>query len=1069
MTFEVYLRSLQKNLQKGSERTHYPALKTLLEHSSEQIEASIEDKEIKAGIPDFTVRKRDLLIGYVEAKDIGIDLSTVEKTEQLERYRESHIGANFILTNYLEFRWYINGKLRLKTSLGEKINHQLQLTDIEQTQKLVEGFLNYQGEIINNPEDLAKQMARLTKAICYAVIEALNIETETGELHQIKKGFQEVLLPDLDQSNFADMYAQTIAYGLFTARVSHAQNPQTYAFERRIAGLYILDTNPFLKRLFNTIFDTDAISQIHWAVDDLVQLLAQVNMTNILENFGKNTRQEDPVVHFYETFLADYDAAMRKSRGVYYTPEPVVSFMVRSVDLILKNRFNLPLGLADYTPDQTTEQPRVQILDPATGTGTFLYSVVNQIYQNLDKIGLASCWNDYVKDHLFNRLYGFELLMAPYAIAHLKLGLLLQHYGYQFQAKQRLGIYLTNTLDEALKKSSLLFGQYVAQEANEAAAIKRDLPIMVVLGNPPYSVSSQNSSKRQRIAQGNEQYLADIQYTGAVWDKLFKTAKPGQKITELTAIGELLERYKGRVRLEAEKNIQPLDDDYIKFICFAHHRIEKTGYGIVAFITNHSYLGGLIHRGMREELLKTFDEIYILDLHGNSLLKEKCPDGSLDQNVFDIQQGVGIIIAIKNYPNPFKNNNLATVFHDKLWGNRQEKYNFLNQSNIESVQWQTLQVTTPNYFFIPKNFNLNEEYEQLLNLSDIFPVYSSGIETGKDEVLIKNFKDEIQEVIQDFSHPSFNENQVYEKYKIRDTSGWRFSSNRSLLIQEGYNKNLVTLINYRPFDDKFIYYHNILRRPQKEVQNNLLKDNLALLSCRQQIELGFDHIFCTNLITERCAVSLKSREVTYVFPLYIYPNTENEQYNLFTERTPNFSSKFLTEIKAKLGYIPTPEHIFYYAYAMFHSPTYRTRYAEYLKIDFPRLPLTTHEPLFRNLAQKGEELVQLHLMKSQKLNHLMTKYQGEGDNNVKEVTYKPQQQRVYIHQNRYFEGIPPEIWGFRIGGYQVLEKWLKDRKKAKRSLSFNEILHYQKIVVALTVTLNIMKEIDQLIPEWPIQ
>ncbi len=1069
MNFEVYLRSLKKNLQKGSERTHYPALKILLDHTSKQIEASIEEKGNKAGIPDFTVRKRDLLIGYVEAKDIGIDLSTVEKTEQLKRYRESHIGVNLILTNYLEFRWYVNGKLRLKTVLGEQVNHQIQPTDIEQTQQLIEGFLNYQGEIINNPEDLAKQMARLTKAIYYAVIEALKLETETGELHQLKTGFQEVLLPDLEQSDFADMYAQTIAYGLFTARVSHAQNPQNYAFERRTAGLYIPDTNPFLKRLFHTVVDTDAISKINWAVDDLVQLLAQVNMTNILENFGKNTRQLDPVVHFYETFLAAYDAALRKIRGVYYTPEPVVYFIVRSVDLILRSRFNLPLGLADHTPDQVTEQPRVQILDPATGTGTFLNAVVNKIYQNLDEMGLASCWNDYVKDHLFNRLYGFELLMAPHSIAHLKLGLQLQQYGYQFQAKQRLGIYLTNTLDEALKKSSLLFGQYVAQEANEAAAIKRDLPIMVILGNPPYSVSSQNSSKRQRIAQGNEQYLADIQYTGAVWDKIIKTAKPGQKITELTAIGELLERYKGRVRLDGEKNIQPLGDDYIKFICFAHHRIEQTGYGIVAFITNNSYLGGLIHRGMREELLKTFNEIYILDLHGNSLLQEKCPDGSFDQNVFDIQQGVAIIIAIKNHPNQLTHHNLATVFHYDLWGSRQEKYDFLNQSNLESLQWTKLKIDIPNYFFVPKNFSFNEEYEQLFNLSDIFSVYSSGIETGKDEVLITTSKDKIQEVMQNLSNPNLTEDQIYEKYQIKDNSGWRFSSNRSLLIKERYDKSLVKLINYRPFDYRFTYYHSILRRPQKEVQNNLLKENLALLSCRQQVESGFYHIFCTNSITERCAVSLKSRELTYVFPLYIYPNTENDQYNLFTECTPNFSSKFLTEIKAKLGYIPTPEQIFYYAYAIFHSPTYRKRYAEFLKIDFPRLPLTTHEKLFQNLAQKGEELVQLHLMKSQKLNHLITKYQGEGENNVTEVTYKPEEQRVYINKSRYFEGISPDIWEFKIGGYQVLEKWLKDRQKANCSLSFEQIIHYQKIVVVLSLTLKIMKAIDQLIPEWPIQ
>lgn len=611
MNFENYLQSLQKNLQRGSERTHYPALKSLLDQPSAQIEATIEEKGNKAGIPDFTIRKRDLLIGYVEAKDVGVDLANIEKTEQLERYRESHIGANFILTNYLEFRWYVDGKMRLKTILAAQLNQKIQLLDIEKTEQLIQGFLNYQGEIINHPEDLAKQMARLTKAIRYAVTETLKIETENQELHQLKKGFQEILLPDLDESTFADMYAQTVAYGLFTARVSHAQNPQTYPFERRTAGLYIPDTNPFLKRLFNTVVDTDAISQINWAVDDLVQLLAQVNMINILDNFGKNTRQEDPVVHFYETFLAAYDAAMRKSRGVYYTPEPVVNFMVRSVDLILKTRFNLPLGLADYSEDQNTKQPRVQILDPATGTGTFLYAVINQIYQNLASMGLASVWNDYVKEHLFNRLYGFELLIAPYAIAHLKIGLQLQNYGYQFTSKQRLGIYLTNTLDEAVKKSEILFGQYVAQEANEAAAIKRDFPVMIVLGNPPYSGHSANKSEW---------------ISGLVKDYYYVDGVPLK-----------------------ERNPKWLQDDYVKFIRFGQWRIEKTGSGILAFITNHGYLDNPTFRGMRQSLAKTFDEIYIMDLHGNSKKKEVTPDGLPDKNVFDIQQGVAICFMIK-YP-----------------------------------------------------------------------------------------------------------------------------------------------------------------------------------------------------------------------------------------------------------------------------------------------------------------------------------------------------------------------------------------------------------------------------------
>ncbi|MCL1469315.1 N-6 DNA methylase [Argonema antarcticum] len=609
ISFDTYLKSIQKNLQKGSERSHYPALKDLLDDPVKGIDAVIEEKGNKAGIPDFTVKRRELLVGYVEAKDVGLDLDQIEKTEQLKRYLEAF--PNLILTNYIEFRWYVNGKRRQKEILADLNGDKLQAKNTDKITALLDQFLNYTGEIISSPEDLARQMARLTKAILLATETALDLEATEGELHQLKQGFSEVLLPDISDSDFADMYAQTISYGLFTARVGHAQNPAGEQFTRRTAGTYIPATNPFLKRLFNTIVETDAISQIDWAIDDLVQLLSQVDMGNILENFGRRTRQEDPVVHFYETFLAAYNSALRKSRGVYYTPEPVVSFIVRSIDAILKDRFDLPLGLADNSKDPVTQKPRVQILDPATGTGTFLYEVVKQIYRNLEEIGMANQWDSYVRENLLNRLFGFELLMAPYAIAHLKLGLQLQELGYQFKGKQRLGIYLTNTLDEALKKSEILFGQYVAQEANEASTIKRDTPVMVVLGNPPYSYESSNK---------------------------------GQWISSLVR-----DYYQVNGQPLNEKNPKGLQDDYVKFIRFGQWRIDRTGSGILAFITNHGYLDNPTFRGMRQSLEKTFDEIYVMDLHGNSKKKEVAPDGLPDQNVFDIQQGVAVAIMVK-YP-----------------------------------------------------------------------------------------------------------------------------------------------------------------------------------------------------------------------------------------------------------------------------------------------------------------------------------------------------------------------------------------------------------------------------------
>ncbi|MFO5473250.1 MAG: type ISP restriction/modification enzyme, partial [Dolichospermum sp.] len=617
--------------------------------------------------------------------------------------------------------------------------------------------------------------------------------------------------------------------------------------------------------------------------------------------------------------------------------------------------------------------------------------------------------------------------------------------------------------------------QIIAEESSQAAKVKTEISVTVVLGNPPYAVSSQNASKRKRVLNQDERYLADIEYTGSTWNRIYKTGKAGKTITELTHIGELLELYKGRVRLEGEKNIQPLDDDYIKFIRFAQYQIENNAQnaGIIGFITNHSYLNGLIHRGMREELLKYFDRLYIMDLHGNSLLKETTPEGNIDQNVFDIQQGVAILIAVREKDKPdygstaYKSRDgvkeMAKVLYYDLWGRREDKYKFLESASLDNVNWIEVKPTEPNYFFAPKDFDYEDEYKKEWLLKDIFTKYATGIETGKDLYLVSFEKKSLEDVIKDLINPSTSLLEIEQKYNIKDTTGWPFSKKRTDLSKSSFNSFKMKLYCYRPFDNRYIYFDEFLRRPHKDIMVNLLHDNLTLMASRQQSEIGFYHIFITNNLGDCNALSLNSRERNYYFPLYTYPNTENKQTNLFLEKTPNLSPKFLEAIKEKLGKIPTPEQIFYYAYAIFHSPTYRTRYAEFLKIDFPRLPLTSNQNLFNSLAIKGEELVNLHLMKSDTLNNLMTTYQTIEDNQVSEVTYNSELQRVYINKQSYFTNSPPHIWEFKIGGYQVLDKWLKDRKNAKRQLSTEEINHYQKIVISLTETFRIMQEIDQII------
>ena len=1074
VNFTHYLQNLQVNFQRGSERSHYPTLKALIDDSMTGINAVIEEKGNQAGIPDFTVRKNGQLVGYIEAKDINKNLDIEEKTEQLERYRESSVGQNLILTNYLEFRWYVDGKLKQTAAIAylEKdtiIAHE----KTEEVVQLLQLFLGYRAKDINNYYDLAGQMAVHTKSVKYSIEEALKLEDKTGELTQLKVLFQDLLLPDLDNHTFADMYAQTIAYGLFTARVGHAQHPGQDLFSRKTASRFISNKIPFLQGLFNTVIETDVISKIHWTIEDLVELFIKVDMGSVLERFGQETRRQDPVVHFYETFLAAYESSLRKSRGVYYTPEPVVSFIVQAVNDILDKDFDINFGLGNR---------RVTILDPATGTGTFLYEVIKQVYRNFERYGVNK-WNELLREsQLLSRLYGFELLMTPYTIAHLKLALLLESIGYKFEPEERLNIYLTNALEEGIKESDLIVAKFLSDESNQAADIKTDVPIIVVLGNPPYSVSSQNASKRKRVINEDTRYLADIKYNGLEWEKVYKTGKAGKTITEVTHIGELLEMYKGRARLEQEKNIQPLDDDYIKFIRFAQYQIQKTptGYGIVGFITNHSYLNGLIHRGMREELLKYFDTLYIMDLHGNSLLKETTPEGGIDQNVFDIQQGVAILLALREKTEPdyfskvYKDRSgvkeMAKVFYYDLWGKRETKYKFLEEVKFREVEWIELKPAQPNYFFAPKNFDFEDEYKQAWIITKIFKEFSTGVETGKDEVLISFDQIEITSFLEKLADHDISDQDIATSYNISDSSNWNFFEARLSIIRNGIDQNLFKAIDYRPFDTRFTYYHDILRRKQEKVLRNLVVDNLGLLAMRQVAsgDHNYSHFgVCTHIFDNRVFFSNRGRPC--IFPLYIYPDTKNKQGNLFLERTPNFSPEFLTAIKEKLGYTPTPEKIFYYAYAIFHSPTYRQRYAEFLKIDFPRLPLTKNDQLFNNLATQGEQLVNLHLLKSDQFNQLTTTYEGEGDNQVTQVIYNDQLQRVYINPQKYFANIPKQIWEFKIGGYQVLEKWLKDRKKGDRALSEEDIIHYQKIVIALQQTLKIMTEIDQLIPSFPIE
>jgi len=1061
---KIYSQEISRIYQGGdaTEHSYRPALKQLIQSLGDVI-ATNEPKRVACGAPDFVVKQRECEIGHIEAKDIGVSLDKIEKSDQLQRYLNGL--NNLILSNHLEFRWYVGGELRLTVEIGKITKNKLVISE-QQFPCLIQLIQNFLAERViqvRTPQNLAKRMAGLAQLIRDAIKSALTSNESAVILNEQYNSFKRVLIADLSHSQFADMYAQTIVYGLFAARFN---TDDANSFSRKTAGFYLPKTNPFLRSIFGQIAGIDLDERIAWAVDILAEILKQTNMAEIMKNFGRNTRQEDPVFHFYETFLAEYDSEMREKRGVYYTPQPVVSYIVRSIDYILKERFNINQGLADSTqiayPFSKAENEiqnihKVLILDPAVGTGTFIHAVINHIY--LSFASQKGMWSSYVSQHLLPRLFGFELLMAPYTVAHMKLGLLLQKLGYDFNSDERLRIYLTNTLQETFQiPPSDGFMNRIIDEAESAKEIKQEHPVMVILGNPPYSGHSAN---RGEWIKGLLNGVDSI--TGNTTDSYFQV--DGQPL--------------------GEKNPKWLNDDYVKFIRFSQWRIDKTGFGVLGFVTNHGYLDNPTFRGMRQSLMKTFDEIYVLDLHGNKKKKELCPDGSPDQNVFDIQQGVSIGIFIKNHNNSQTH---TRVYHADLWGMREVKendqlvggkYKWLAENNLKSTEWQELQPSSPFYLFCPQNVDLRGEYEQFWKITDIMPVNSVGIVTARDNLTIRWSEKEVWNVVNDFVKLPVEE--LRQKYNLgKDSQDWKIDLAQKDIKESKLSKVNVVAILYRPFDKRFTYYTGNsggfhCRARQKVMRNFLSGNNLNLITVRKtpsQRQCNF--FMVSDLIISNGVIRSDNQSIDTSFPLYIYPsNNTILQESEFTNRHPNLADGFIKELSQKLGLdflidgkgdqVSTfaPEDIFNYIYAVFHSPTYRTYYAEFLKIDFPRVPITSDASLFWQLVNIGDRLVKLHLMKV--VGNPICTYPIAGSDVVEKVTYDDKNQRVYINKKQYFDGVPINVWKFYIGGYQVCDKWLKDRKN--RVLIHNDLVHYQNIISIIAETIIKMEEIDKVIAE----
>jgi N-6 DNA Methylase len=711
MTTQQYIDNLNQRYKLGNatEHTFRGDLQTLIESLVPDIRATNEPKRQSCGAPDYILTKGDIPVGFIEAKDIGDkDLAGAKKTgnkEQFDRYKASL--NNLFFTDYLDFHLYRDGQFVTSIKIaelapltsGEGLGVRPLPQNFAAFENLLKDFCSTVSQTIKSSKKLAEMMASKARLLSDIIEKALTSDETHNEDSTLKDqmmAFREILIHDITPKGFADVYAQTIAYGMFAARLHDATLP---TFSRQEAAELIPKSNPFLRKLFGYIAGPDIDDRIKWIVDSLVEIFLACNVEEILKNYGKTTKMEDPIIHFYETFLSEYDPNLRKARGVWYTPAPVVNFIVRAVDDILKTEFDLPQGLADNSKTKIKvnvqgkqveqEVHRVQVLDPATGTGTFLAEAIKHIHKKFE--GQQGIWSRYVETHLLPRLNGFELLMASYAMAHLQLDLLLTETGYKPTTNQRLRVYLTNSLEESHPDTGTLFANWLSSEANEANHIKRDAPVMCVIGNPPYAVSSTNKNE---------------------W------------------IQNLISDYKKDLN---ERKIN-LDDDYIKFIRYGQHYIDKNGTGVLAYISNNSFIDGITHRQMRKNLLESFDQIYILDLHGNAKKKEVCPDGSADQNVFDIMQGVSINIFVKTGKK--KKNELGKVFHSNLQGKREFKYETLNINSIKSTEWKQLEFTKPNYFFVPKNFDEIKNYEKGFKVDELFGENVAGIETIRDAITI---------------------------------------------------------------------------------------------------------------------------------------------------------------------------------------------------------------------------------------------------------------------------------------------------------------------------------------------
>ena len=1009
-----------------------------------------EPKRKEYGAPDFELRKGDVIISFIETKDLfDKDLrgqnDKVHK-EQFDRYKKAINTIAF--TDYLEFVLYEKGEEILSARIAElQGNNIVPVSDAQQFsnfQKIIQILLEAKPQPIKSAKVLAETLAAKAKIIASILSKALEKKSsnEDNELHVKLDAFKKFLVHDMSEEQFADFYAQTIVYGLFIARI-YDKTPATFTLQE--ASELIPSINPFLKKIFKQLALAELHSGVKWIVEELVEIFKVTDMERIMRNYGK-----DPLVHFYEEFLSEYNPKIREEFGVWYTPKEVVSFIVDAVDTILRTELNVENGLADnrLIEYKGKETHKVQILDPATGTGTFLAVVADKIrehYKNQEGL-----WPEDVVQHIVPRLNAFEYLMAPYTMAHLKLATSLGLDKIEDERLERLNIFLTNSLEEDHPESTLPFAKFITDESNAANVIKRDTPVMVVMGNPPYNEKSANTG--EWIMNLMDDYK---QEPGMSRIQVSRNEKTG-KVT-----------YKNTLKGANPKGI---NNDYCKFIRLGQNFVEKTNEGVLAYITANTYLDSRLFRGMRYELMKSFDKIYVLNLHGSTMRKESTEE-VIDQCVFDIRQGVAIIILVKQ--NKSNSQDLAKVYYKDIYGKRSFKLEYLSSHSLQDVDFTELTLDAPLYTFRIIDPQIKAHYDEGFKIDALMPQKVQGFKSDKDLIAIQYQKQDIEHIVEEMRSEK-TEQQLREGIGFKDTRDWKLEGSRQLLkVNKRWNM-YFTQVQYRPFDIRWTYLHKaVVTYPRPLIQSSIFnRKNTVLCLGQQGNVIGDDEwslVYCSTLPTD---INVVPRGGIYLFPMFTYdemgfclPNFSHEILKAIEQNIGLHLQDADAEERAEEGFLAVD--LIDYIYAVLHSTTYRDTYHDFLQNDFPTIPYPTSADYFFRMAELGKTLRELHQLKGITQKDFITTYPvaAQKDNNITRIRKFEETSegvgRVWINKEQYFDGVPTEAWNMIIAGYQPLDKWLKDRKD--KHLTGDELLHYQKIVVALDRTIRTQERIDEII------